>query len=150
MFNDRDLGLLGTGALAAVLCLFLPFSFTGKVLTGFLVLILFMVAALLRLGPDRVPLETWLMRKARFAWGTRKFVNQREPSSLGAGRAHGGQDETPIPAAASWSDFRPLDLAWEEVGVYPLLTALLGVIAVYFSVWISRGGAEQLSIYFRW
>ena len=55
MFNDRDLGILGGGALLAVLCLFLPFSFVGKIVVGFFVLILFMVLALLRLGPDRVP-----------------------------------------------------------------------------------------------
>ena len=41
MFNDRDLGILGAGALLAVLCLFLPLSFTGKVVIGFLVLGLF-------------------------------------------------------------------------------------------------------------
>ena len=64
MFNDRDLGVLGAGALAAVLCLFLPFSFIGKVVTGFLVLVIFMVAALMRLGPDRVPLEVWLVRRS--------------------------------------------------------------------------------------
>ena len=39
MFNDRDLGILGAGALLAVLCLFLPLSFAGKVVIGFLVLI---------------------------------------------------------------------------------------------------------------
>ena len=50
MFNDRDLGILGAGALLAVLCLFLPFSFVGKVVVGFLVLVGFMALALLRAG----------------------------------------------------------------------------------------------------
>jgi hypothetical protein len=44
---------------------------------------------------------------------------------------------------------RPVDLAWDEVGVYPLLTALLGVVGVYFAVWLANGGAEELSLWFR-
>lgn len=148
MFNDRDLGLLGAGALAAVLCLFLPFSFAGKVVTGFVVLVVFMVGALLRLGPDRVPLETWLTRKARFAWGTRKFVNQREPSSLQTGPQP--VPNTPTPTSPVPTDFRPVDLAWEDVGIYPLVTAFLAVVGLYFSFWLAQGGADQISIYFRW
>lgn len=147
MFNDRDLGVIGAGALAAVLCLFMPVSFVGKVVTGFLVLLLFMVAALLRLGPDRVPLEVWLMRKTRFAFGMRKYVNQREPSRLD--RSQERQTPQPVENAAALN-FRPLDLAWNEVGIYPLVSALLGVVAVYFAFWLSQGGAQQISIYFRW
>lgn len=147
MFNDRDLGIIGAGALAAVLCLFMPFSFVGKVVVGFLVLLLFMVAALLRLGPDRVPLEVWLMRKTRFAFGMRKYVNQREPS-----RPEKQQErKTPRPVeSVPSSNFRPLDLAWNEVGIYPLLSVFLTVVAVYFAFWLSRGGAQQISTYFRW
>ena len=77
MFNDRDLGILGAGALLAVLCLFLPLSFTGKVVIGFLVLVGFMALALLRLGPDRVPPEVWLMRRFRYSMQTRQYVNQQ-------------------------------------------------------------------------
>jgi hypothetical protein len=151
MFNDRDLGVLGAGALAAVLCLFLPFSFVGKVVTGFLVLVIFMVAALMRLGPDRVPLEVWLVRKTRFAFGMRKFVNQKEPSMLETGRSvpESVSAPMPTPAPSVAIDFRPLDLAWNEVGIYPLLTALLAVVGVYFAVWLARGGAEQIGFYFK-
>ena len=78
MFNDRDLGILGAGALLAVLSLFLPLSFAGKVVVGFLVLVAFMALALLRLGPDRVPLEVWLMRRFRYSMQTRQYVNQQE------------------------------------------------------------------------
>ncbi len=148
MFNDRDLGIIGAGALAAVLCLFMPFSFVGKVVVGFLVLLLFMVAALLRLGPDRVPLEVWLMRKTRFAFGMRKYVNQREPS-----RPEKTQERQATPRAVENPapvNFRPLDLAWNEVGIYPLLSVFLTVVAVYFAFWLSRGGAQQISMYFRW
>ncbi len=148
MFNDRDLGIIGAGALAAVLCLFMPFSFVGKVVIGFLVLILFMVAALLRLGPDRVPLEVWLRRKMRFAFGIRKYVNQQEPS-----RPEKKQERqaTSRPAEnLTAGNIRPLDLAWNEVGIYPLLSVFLTVLAVYLAFWLSRGGAQQISIYFRW
>lgn len=69
MFNDRDLRILGTGALLAVLCLFLPFSFAKS--GGWLsCLIAFMALALLRLGPDRVPTEVWLTRRFRYAMQT--------------------------------------------------------------------------------
>ena len=147
MFNDRDLGILGGGALLAVLCLFLPFSFVGKIVVGFLVLILFMVLALLRLGPDRVPPEIWLQRRIRYGMDVRKYVNQRGPSSVNMGTAQ--QATTSSPAPASATQFQPLDLAWAEVGVYPLLTAFLAVLAVYFSVWLARGGADQLAIWFK-
>ena len=151
MFNDRDLGILGGGALLAVLCLFLPFSCVGKIVVGFLVLILFMVLALLRLGPDRVPPEIWLQRRIRYGMDVRKYVNQREPSSVNMGTAQQATTSSPAPAAAQ---FQPLDrfagqIAWAEVGVYPLLTAFLAVLAVYFSVWLARGGADQLAIWFK-
>jgi hypothetical protein len=148
MFNDRDLGILGGGALMAVLCLFLPLSFTGKIVVGFLVLVGFMVLALLRLGPDRVPPEVWLMRRVRYGMDVRKYVNQKEPSSVvgdaGAAKTASRPASSPAPA----TQFQPLDLAWGEVGVYPLLTAFLGVVAVYFAFWLSRGGADQIAIWF--
>ena len=147
MFNDRDLGILGGGALLAVLCLFLPLPIGGKIVVGFFVLILFMVLALLRLGPDRVPPEIWLKRRIRYGLDVRKYVNQREPSSVHMGAAPQARSSTPTPSASV--QFQPLDLAWAEVGVYPLLTAFLAVVAVYFSVWLARGGADQLAIWFK-
>ena len=81
----------------------------------------------------------------------RKYVNQREPSGMGMSAAQPQQAERPgfTPAPAAAAQFQPLDLAWAEVGVYPLLTALLAVVAVYFSVWLARGGADQLAIWFK-
>jgi hypothetical protein len=129
-----------------VLCLFLPFSFVSKIVVGFFVLILFMVLALLRLGPDRVPPEIWLKRRIRYGMDVRKYVNQREPSGVNVAIAQKPEPPFFVPAAAQ---FQPLNLAWAEVGVYPLLTASLGVVAVYFSVWLARGGANQLAIWFK-
>jgi len=162
MFNDRDLGILGAGALLAVLCLFLPLSFTGKVVIGFLVLVGFMALALLRLGPDRVPLEVWLTRRFRYSMQTRQYVNQQTASR----KAENVQPkpktkvehpvrerpaiENNVPDYSAPSVMHPIDLAWNEVGVYPLLTALLGVVGVYFAVWLANGGAQELSIWFIW
>ena len=160
MFNNRDLGILGAGALLAILCLFLPLSFTGKVVIGFLVLVGFMALALLRLGPDRVPPEVWLSRRFRYAMQTRQYVNQQtatkkvevntappKPKVERPATRH----EQPTPVFDSNAvHTRPIDLAWNEVGVYPLLTVLLGVVGIYFAVWLANGGAQELSIWFIW
>jgi hypothetical protein len=142
MFNNRDLIILGTGALGSVFMLLLPLSFGGKVVAGFLVLGLFMMLALLRLGPDRVPLEEWLLRRLRFSFTARKFTYQR------AGWEHpSGYPEIsdePVPAAAL-----PLQWAVEEVGLYPLMSACLAVVGVYFIVWLARGGASEISLFLR-
>lgn len=157
MFNDRDLGILGAGALLAVLSLFLPFPFAGKVVTGFLILVAFMALALLRLGPDRVPLEVWLMRRFRYSMQTRQYVNQQEEtrraqststSAPAEKKARAPKAERPAPIP-SVPDLRPLDLAWNEIGVYPLLTAFLAVVGVYFAVWLANGGAKELGMWFQ-
>jgi hypothetical protein len=150
MFNNRDLYILGGGALLAVLCLFLPLSFVGKVVIGFLVLVSFMVLALLRLGPDRVPPEVWMMRRFRYAMQTRKYVNQQGTTRRGVDEKASKKDfKVPSFGHAASSVVQPIDLAWGEVGVYPLLTAFLGVVGIYFSVWLANGGAQELSIWFR-
>ena len=159
MFNNRDLGILGAGALLAVLCLFLPLSFTGKVVIGFLVLVGFMALALLRLGPDRVPPEVWLMRRFRYSMQTRQYVNQQAaskkteaaPSPKQKVERPSTRHEKPAPVLDSNTvNTRPIDLAWNEVGVYPLLTVLLGVVGIYFTVWLANGGAQELAFWFVW
>ena len=149
MFNNRDLYILGGGALLAVLCLFLPLSFVGKVVIGFLVLVSFMVLALLRLGPDRVPPEVWMLRRFRYAMQTRRYVNQQGITRRDDENASKKDSKGSSFGHAASSVIQPIDLAWSEVGVYPLLTALLGVVGIYFSVWLANGGAEELSIWFR-
>lgn len=162
MFNDRDLGILGAGAMLAVLCLFMPFSFTGKVVIGFLVLVSFMALALLRLGPDRVPPEVWLMRRFRYSMQTRQYVNQQAATRKTEGdlsppkqkaQRPTMEPERPAPSyqpQMPQTTMRPVDLAWNEVGVYPLLTVLLGVVGIYFTFWLANGGAQELAFWFVW
>jgi hypothetical protein len=134
MFENRDLTLLGAGALGAVLVLLLPLPFAARIVSGFLVLGAFMLAALLRLGPDRIPLEAWLGRRLRFALERRRFTYLRagweQPASY-----------PPAPAPEA----RPLALALEEVGLYPLASALLSVVAAYTLAWLGRGGALEVA-----
>jgi hypothetical protein len=40
-------------------------------------------------------------------------------------------------------------LALPESGVYPLVTALLAVLGVYFVAWLAQGGAEEIATIFR-
>jgi hypothetical protein len=142
MFNNRDLIILGAGALGSVFMLLMPLSFGGKIVAGFLVLGLFMMLALLRLGPDRVPLEEWLLRRLRFSSSARKFTYQR------AGWEHpSGYPQTsaePAPVAAL-----PLQWAVEEIGVYPLMSVCLAVVGVYFIAWLARGGASEIALFLR-
>ena len=56
--------------------------------------------------------------------------------------------EAPFVTQTSYRLIRPIDLAWEEIGAYSLLTTLLGVIGVYFVVWLANGGARELSTWF--
>ncbi|MEA3350216.1 MAG: hypothetical protein U9Q82_06320 [Chloroflexota bacterium] len=146
MFKDRDLGILGAGALLAVIALILPYAFAWKIAIGMGVLIMFMVIALLRLGPDRVPLETWLRRRFKYWRSTRRYVYHREGSELPP--VEPVSVDEPEPAKTSGS-LLPVGLGWDEVGIYPLMTAFLAVVGVYFVVWIANGGGEELARIFR-
>jgi hypothetical protein len=161
MFNDRDLGLLGTGALLAVVCLILPLPLVGNIVLGLSVLVGFILLALLRLGPDRVPLEVWLLRRIRYRRQTRRYTYQqpgdarRRAWRLGRPRPdsdsrQGVPKAAPVPPADS-ATFPPaarrhsVTLALDEVGVYPLVTVLLAVIGIYFLVWLAQGGAAEIA-----
>jgi hypothetical protein len=160
LFNDRDLGVLGAGALLAVLCLVLPLPFVGKVVAGLSVLVGFIVLALLRLGPDRIPLEEWLIRRIRFRLQARRYTYQQPGYSQKQSRwsrrhrSHedsGDPEPHPTPsvrtsAMPSVGSDLPVALAMEEVGVYPLVTVLLTVIGIYFLVWLAQGGAAEISL----
>lgn len=159
MFNDRDLGVLGVGALLAVLCLILPLPFAGKVVLGLSILVGFVVLAFLRLGPDRIPLEEWLRRRIRFRLQARRYTYQqpgyskKRPWRLRNKRRQqdAGEPETQpaaptrTPISPPVGSYYPVAFALDDVGIYPLVTVLLAVIGIYFLVWLAQGGAAEIS-----
>ncbi len=155
MFRDRDLFLLGAGALLSALCLLLPLPFTGKLVAGVLTLVGFMVLALLRLGPDRISIEEWLLRRLRFWLSPRRFVYHRPGWKLPARRALTSEQAqaqaapTFRPLRAPWTGLRPVALALPESGIYPLVTVFLGLLGTYFVAWLAQGGAEEIAAIFR-
>lgn len=159
MFRDRDLFLLGAGALLSALCLLLPVAFVGKLAAGVLTLVGFMALALLRLGPDRITLEAWLRRRLRFWLSPRRFVYHRPGWKLPPRRASiPGASEAPAapgprPSPAPQASFRRADrfavtLALPEGGIYPLVTVLLAVLGVYFVAWLAQSGAGEIATFF--
>ena len=99
MINDRDLGIIGAGAFLTVLCLLFNWPFVARVVVGLLVLVTFMIVALLRLGPDREPIEVHLIRLLNNLRSPRKFI-------LGGGRA--SSKKVPPPRAQAESPAAPV------------------------------------------
>ena len=151
MFNDRDLAILGAGALLAVLCLLIPIPLAGKVVLGITVLVGFMFAALLRLGPDRIPLEEWLLRRIRYHFQARRYTYQQPIARPAPPSKTVTPDPQPQPKPAITPVLAvqiPFSLAFDEVGVYPLATALLAVLGVDFIVWLWQSGAAEIAKFF--
>jgi len=140
MFNDRDLTIMGIGAIAAVICLLIPSL--GLVLKGviaFVVLILFMAWALVRMGPDRVPLEVFLKRRIKFATQVRRYTYHGD---------HQLEKPTPVQTTRT-AHFRPIALQLDGSNVYWVVTIWLGVVGLYFVIWLQNGGAEEISFWLR-
>lgn len=154
MFNDRDLAILGAGALLAVLCLLIPIPLAGKVVLGITVLVGFMFAALLRLGPDRIPLEEWLMRRIRYHFQARRYTYQQpiaHPQHTPPSKPTQPDAPPPLQPAITpgFAVQIPFSLAFNEVGVYPLVTAFLAVLGVDFIAWLWQGGAAEIATLFQ-
>lgn len=148
MFNDRDLAILGAGALLAVLCLLIPIPFAGKVVLGMTVLVGFMFAALLRLGPDRIPLEEWLLRRIRYHFQARRYTYQQPIAQPTSPQTLTPPKPQPRPRPAITPVIAvhiPFTLAFDEVGIYRLVTALLAVVGVDFIFWLWQGGAAEMA-----
>ncbi len=148
MFNDRDLTLLGAGAFAAILCIMLPISLIAKIILAILVLVVFMVIALLRLGPDRVPVEVFLTRRIRFMRESRLYTynggkTANDTTASQAAAATQTMTESRSPALS----YQPLMLDWEGVGVYWIVTAWLTLIGAFFVHWLATGGSSQISFF---
>jgi hypothetical protein len=83
---------------------------------------------------------------------TRRAEENNQPKQKKAGRPTMEREHVApsYQPQAAGPTMRPIDLAWNEVGVYPLLTVLLGVVGIYFAVWLANGGAQELSLWFMW
>ena len=174
MINDRDLGIIGAGSFLTVLCLLFKWPFVARVVVGLLVLVTFMIVALLRLGPDREPIEVHLIRLLNNLRSPRKFIlggGQASSKTVLPPRAQAGVPSAPVQAAAvnlhppvpqvsiSMESaagapgaailMKPVTFAWEEVGIYRLVSVLLAVVGIYFIFWLVQGGAQQIGTWMR-
>jgi hypothetical protein len=174
MINDRDLGIIGAGAFLTVLCLLFNWPFVVRVVVGLLVLVTFMIVALLRLGPDREPIEVHLIRLLNNLRSPRKFIlggGQASSKIVPPPRAQAEAPTAPVRAAAAniplpipqvsipkknvagvsgaAISMKPITFAWEEIGIYHLVTVLLAVVGFYFIFWLVQGGAQEIGLWMR-
>lgn len=128
MFNDRDLGVLGGGALGAILCLMLPWSFAAKVAVAVVMLVIAMALAFARFGADRLTLEQHLKRQLLFRFQPRRYSYFRKEASS-------KNSPMPVQSNARHSVIGPISFRMDETGLYWLLTAWLAVIGTYVVYW---------------
>lgn len=141
MFNDRDLGVLGGGALGAILCLMLPWSFAAKVTVAVVLLVISMALAFARFGADRLTLEQYLKRQLIFRFQPRRYSYFRkgEPARSPA-----------VPASNTGRRpvIDPISFQLDETGLYWLMTAWLAVIGSYVVYWAHYlGGMKQAAFW---
>lgn len=128
MFNDRDLGVLGGGALGAILCLMLPWSFAAKVTVAVVILVISMALAFARFGADRLTVEQYLKRQLLFRFQPRRYSYFRK-------EARSSGSSIPTPSIAHRPMIGPISFRMDETGLYWLMTAWLAVIGTYVVYW---------------
>jgi hypothetical protein len=128
MFNDRDLGVLGGGALGAILCLMLPWTFAAKVTIAVVLLVISMALAFARFGADRLTLEQYLKRQLIFRFQPRRYSYFRRGESTTV-------TPVPIPNNVRRPVIGPIYFNLDETGLYWLMTAWLAVIGSYVVYW---------------
>jgi len=139
MFNDRDLGVLGAGALGAILCLMFPWSFGVKVTVAVLILVLFMAIAFIRLGGDRLTLEQHLKRQFVFAFQPRRYSYFDKTTQ---------RNEVKPNVVSVRPEFNPIGYKPDDRGLYWLMTVWLVVIGVYVVYWAYfLGGAKEAAFW---
>jgi len=128
MFNDRDLGVLGGGALIAILCLMFPWPFAVKIAVAVLILVTAMALAFARFGADRLTLEQHLKRQLVFRFQPRRYSYFRK-----------GQPVKSSPLSAQTTVHRPvigpISFKLDQTGLYWLMSAWLAVIGAYVVYW---------------
>ncbi len=155
MLPGRDAFCLGIGAAFALMVLFIPIpSFFLRLVIGVFFLMLGMILALLRVGPDRVPVEVWLMRRLRYARSARRYTYyhpqevapEPEPQPAPLPPMPPVTHEPASPQRPAW---KPVSMAWDEIGVGPLITLTLAILGAYLVVWLYQGGAAEIALFFR-
>lgn len=143
MFSDRDLGILGAGALGAILCLMLPWSFALKVTVAVVILMVFMALAFLRLGGDRITLEQYLKRQLMFAFQPRRY------SYFAKGTRNSvSQTKSVEPPQRQRPSVIPIAFKMDESGLYWLMNVWLVVIGAYVVYWAYfLGGAKDAAFW---
>jgi len=141
MFNDRDLGVLGGGALGAILCLMLPWSFAAKVTVAVVILVIAMALAFARFGADRLTLEQHLKRQLLFRFQPRRYSYFRKDASIKS-------SAMPVQSSARQPVIGPIFFRMDETGLYWLMTVWLAVIGTYVVYWAHYlGGMQQAAFW---
>ena len=141
MFNDRDLGVLGGGALGAILCLMLPWSFAAKVTVAVVLLVISMALAFARFGADRLTLEQYLKRQLIFRFQPRRYSYFRKGEPVKS-------PAMPASNTARRPVIGPISFHLDETGLYWLMTVWLAVIGSYTVYWAQYlGGMKQAAFW---
>ena len=128
MFNDRDLGVLGGGALGAILCLMLPWVFALKVTAAVVILVISMALAFARFGADRLTLEQYLKRQLMFRFQPRRYSYFRKGETIKS-------SAIPVQPRVSRPVVGPISFRIDDTGLYWLMTVWLAVIGSYVVYW---------------
>ena len=145
MFNDRDLTILGAGALGAILCLMLPWAFAAKVVVAVLILIIAMALAFARFGLDRLTLEQYLKRQLVFAFQPRRYSYFDKSKPVVSNKTVA----QPV-ASVSAPRVRPLSFNLDDKGMYWLMLVWMIVIGAYVLYWAySTDGLKDAAFWVR-
>ncbi len=161
MYNDRDLAVIAAGAVMAILCLLLPIPFASKVGVGFFVLVLSVVLAFLRLGGDRLTIEEWARRRARYFLRPRVWTYHERELAFRPTQQKGQIDrpDQPVSPDGKNSEHKQetetddvqlctpshVSISLEPVTAEKVARVLLGVVGVYFLYGLWSGGAADLA-----
>ena len=139
MFNDRDLGVLGGGALGSILCLMLPWSFAAKVAMAVVILVIAMALAFARFGADRLTLEQYLKRQLVFRFQPRRYSYFRKGDAI---KSPPGLSQARRPVIV------PITFRLDQADLYWLMTVWLAVIGTYVVYWAQvLGGMKQAAFW---
>lgn len=137
---ERNIVIFGAAGVASVAGLFIGGVFTGLVWT-FFVLAIAMFLALGRFGPDHVPLETWLLRRWRYARSVRRYTYARPGATPVQGKVSAPRP-TPPPAPPAAT---PVTFADDRGAYYGAVTVLMVVAGIVFLNWLRVGGDADLA-----